>query len=115
VVEAGVVAVGPLGEAEVGALAAVPGNDVADEHGAVVARVPDHGLVLRASVPKAGSISLPMRSKLPSTVGVYSRPRMPPARFMGPVCMPPMPMSRKTRQSSGSPRLSSTDSPGPVI
>ena len=67
------------------------------------------------SVPKAGSISLLMRSKLPSTVGVYSRPRMPPARFIGPVCMPPMPISRKTRQSPGSPRLSSTDSPGPVI
>jgi hypothetical protein len=68
-----------------------------------------------ASVPKAGSISLLMRSKLPSTVGVYSRPCRPPARFIGPVCMPPMPMSWKTRQSSGSPRLSSTDSPGPVI
>ena len=45
-VEARVVAVAPLGETEVGALAAVAGDDVADEHGAVVARVPDHGLVL---------------------------------------------------------------------
>src|SRR5258708_5935011 len=42
VVEARVVAVVPLGEAEVGALAAVAGNDVADEHGAVVAGAPDH-------------------------------------------------------------------------
>ena len=38
-----------------------------------------------------------MRSKLPSMVGVYSRPRMPPARFMGPVCIPLMPISRKMR------------------
>src|SRR4029434_4245917 len=29
------------------ALAAVAGDDVADEHGTVVAREPDHGLVLR--------------------------------------------------------------------
>ena len=46
-VEAGIVGVAPLGEAEVGALAAVAGDDVADDHRAAVARVPDHGLVLR--------------------------------------------------------------------
>ena len=47
VVEARVVAVASLSKSEVGTLAAVTGDDVADEHGAVVARVPDHGLVLR--------------------------------------------------------------------
>src|SRR5262249_32178669 len=47
VVEARVVAVAPLGEAKVGALAAVTGNDVADDDRAIVAGPPDHGLVLR--------------------------------------------------------------------
>ena len=41
-----------------------------------------------SSVPKPGSISVLMRSKLPSMVGVYSRPRIAPERFMGPVCTP---------------------------
>src|SRR3989442_8382888 len=46
VIEARVVAVAALREPEVGPLAAVAGNNVADDHGAVVARAPDHGLVL---------------------------------------------------------------------
>src|SRR5262249_41549014 len=46
VVEARVIAVATLGEAEVGPLAAVARNDVADDHGAVLPRVPDHRLVL---------------------------------------------------------------------
>ena len=58
---------------------------------------------------------LARRLKLPSMVGVYSRPRMPPARFMGPVCTPLIPISLKRLQSSGSPRLRSTDSPGRVM
>src|SRR5262249_51186947 len=42
-----VVAVASLGEPEVRALTAVAGDDVPDDHGMVVACVPDHGLVLR--------------------------------------------------------------------
>ena len=45
VIEARVVAVAALRETEVGPLAAVAGNDVADDHGAVLARAPDQGLV----------------------------------------------------------------------
>ena len=46
VIEARVVAVAALREPEVGPLAAVAWNNVADGHGAVVARAPDHRLVL---------------------------------------------------------------------
>src|SRR5215510_11835510 len=45
-VDARVVTVAAFGQAEVGALAAVAGNDVADDDGAIVAGVPDHRDVL---------------------------------------------------------------------
>src|SRR2546427_5304095 len=45
-IEARVVAVAALREPEVGPLAAVAGHNVADGHGAVVARATDHGFVL---------------------------------------------------------------------
>src|SRR5262249_57386721 len=47
VVEARIVAIAPLGEADVGALAAVTRNDVADDHRVVVGSAADHGLELR--------------------------------------------------------------------
>ena len=46
-----------------------------------------------SSVPNAGSIWVLIRSKWPSTLGVYSQPQMPPARLTGPVCTPSMPIS----------------------
>ena len=46
-VKARIVAVATLGQAKVGALAAVPRDDVADDHRAAVAGVAHHGLVLR--------------------------------------------------------------------
>jgi hypothetical protein len=69
VVEAGVVAVGHFGEAEVGALAGMGRDDVVDDDGVVGRRhaAHRHELFLRA---EAGSMSKLMRSKLPSTVGV---------------------------------------------
>src|SRR5262245_10252718 len=45
-VDARVVTVAAFGQAEVGALAAVAGDDVADDDGAVVAGAPDHRPVL---------------------------------------------------------------------
>src|SRR5262249_58676867 len=114
VIDARVITVAAFGQAEVGAFAAVAGNDVADDDGAIVAGVPDHRDVLVLG-SEGGSISVLIRSKLPSMVGVKSYARMPPARFMGPVCTAVTPISRKRRQSSGSPKLRSTDSPGRVI
>ena len=38
-----------------------------------------------SSVPNAGSIWVLIRSKWPSTLGVYCHPEIPPARFTGPV------------------------------
>src|SRR5262249_58170132 len=46
VIDARVITVAAFGQAEVGALAAVAGNDVADDDGAIVAGVPDHRPVL---------------------------------------------------------------------
>ena len=68
-----------------------------------------------ASVPKAGSISVLMRSKCPSTLGVGRQPTSPPARLTGPVCRALMPMVANAFHSSSSPSEARNDSPGRVI
>ena len=80
VVEARVVAVAPLGETEVGALAAVAGDDVADEHGAVVARVPDHGLVLLLGAEARVDLTADAVE-----VAVHGRRVLAPAKAAGPL------------------------------
>src|SRR4029079_16654063 len=68
-----------------------------------------------ASLPKAGSISVLMRSKCPSTLGVGRHPTSPPARLTGPVCTALIPMVAKAFHSSSSPSDARNDSPGRVL
>ena len=56
-----------------------------------------------------------IRSKWPSTLGVYSHPEMPPARFTGPVWMASMPISAKAFHMSSSAIALRNDSSGRVI
>ena len=115
VVEARVVAVAALGEAEVGPLAAVAGNDVADDHGAVVARAPDHGLVLLLGAEAGVDLGADAIEVAIDGGGVLA-PADAPGSASWDRCAPPLiPISRKRLQSSGSPRLRSTDSPGRVM
>src|SRR5690606_33895292 len=53
-----------------------------------------------ASDPKSGSIFVLIRSKCPSILRVVFQPRMPPARFIGPVCIPSIPISSKNFHNS---------------
>jgi len=83
VVQTGVIAVSHLGEAKIRAFAGVRRDDVVDDDGIVAAMRLSCSIC--ASVPRLGSMSKLMRSKLPSMVGVNSRPRRPPERFIGPL------------------------------
>ncbi|OJG03508.1 hypothetical protein BG618_05334 [Pseudonocardia autotrophica] len=68
-----------------------------------------------SSVPKAGSSSLEMRSKWPSTLGVGCQPESPPAFFTGPVWTPSMPIVSNACHSSSLPSAARNDSPEAVI
>jgi hypothetical protein len=68
-----------------------------------------------SSVPKALSISVLIRSKWPSTLGVGCHPVSPPARLTGPVCRALMPIRSKLRHRSGSARVPRKELPGLVI
>ncbi len=67
-----------------------------------------------ASVPKALSISVLIRSKWPSTLGVGCHPEMPPARLTGPVWRALMPIRSKLAHRSGSARVPRKEWPGLV-
>ena len=67
------------------------------------------------SLPNAGSIWVLMRSKWPSTLGVYCHPDIPPARLTGPVWRASIPMVAKAFHSSSSPSAARNEPPGRVI
>ena len=50
----------------------------------------------------------------PSTVGVLSRPKIPPARFSGPVCSPLIPIAVNTRHKCSSASVPRNEHPGLV-
>ena len=66
-------------------------------------------------VPKFGSVSKLMRSKLPSMVGPNFPSFSDPARLVGPVWIARMPIDESACQSRGFPSAPSTDSPSPVM
>ncbi len=68
-----------------------------------------------SSVPNAGSIWVPIRSKWPSTLGVYCQPAMPPARLTGPVWIASMPISANACHMSSLAMALRKDSSGRVI
>ena len=68
-----------------------------------------------SSVPNASSIEVLIRSKWPSTLGVGSQPRMPPAFFTGPVCTPSMPICSNADHRPSSPSEPRNVVPGLVI
>jgi hypothetical protein len=74
---------GDLGQAEVGALAGVRGirSSMVTALCAAAMRLI---WISSCSLPYSGSMSKLMRSKLPSTLGVSSRPRIPPDSLIGP-------------------------------
>ena len=67
------------------------------------------------SVPNTPSIWVLIRSKCPSTLGVASQPKTPPARFRGPVCTALMPIASNASHSSSSPKVLRKERPGLVI
>src|SRR5262249_17777807 len=69
-------------------------------------------LLYCSSVPNRGSISKLMRSKFPSTEGVWLVPLMPPDSFIGPVWTPWMPIFWKALHSLSSASVVSTDASG---
>ena len=68
-----------------------------------------------SSVPNAGSIWVLIRSKWPSTLGVYCQPEIPPARLTGPVWIASMPISANAFHISSSAIALRNDSSGRVI
>src|SRR5262249_33189684 len=80
VIDARVVTVAAFGQAEVGTFAAVAGNDVADDDGAVVAGVPDHRRVLVLGAE--GGIDL---AADPIEVPIDGRRELVPANPAGPL------------------------------
>src|SRR5215813_8659325 len=79
-VDARVITVAALGQTEVGAFAAVPGNDVADDDGAIVAGVPDQRSVLVLGAE--GGVDL---GADPIEVTIDSRREFVPANAAGPL------------------------------
>ena len=67
-----------------------------------------------SSVPNAESISVLIRSKWPSTLGVGCQPFRPPARLTGPVCSALMPISSNAFHRSPSASVPRKEWPGLV-
>ena len=67
-----------------------------------------------SSVPNAGSTSMLIRSKWPSTDGVSRQPCRPPAFFVGPVWTASIPIWRNASHSDGSAKPDRNDWSGRV-